>query len=745
MVLKNLLRRKGRTVLTILGVSIGIAVIITLGSLADGLEAGYQSILAGSTADMILADADSYDLTLSSIDESIGPELQAMPEIDAAAGMLQGLVQTEGNPYFFVFGYPQYSFPLERFQIIDGVHLNDPESERQRGTPMILGSAAAEAMSKSVGDTLRLGDSSFRVVGIYQSGEALEDGGSVILMQDAQELLGMQRHVSAYYIQLESDADVDHLKNRIQRLYSDLSLSTGEDLAENNQMTAALRAMVWGIAALAIIIGGVSTMNAQLMSVLERTHEIGVLRAVGWQKWRVMVMVLGESLAVSLLGGALGFLFGWGLLNLTEDALAAYGTSTSVSLGLMIQAFSVVFVLGLVGGLYPAYRASQLQPIEALRYEGGSTGKNSGRLPVGGMAIRNLWRRKARTFMTLGVIGLTVGAIMALNGMLLGMMDMMSDMGGSSEIILRKRDASDTSYSFIDERVGDRIRTMDGVEHVSGMTLSIAAAPDAAFIIALGYHPRQAAIREFNIVEGERIYSNSQIMIGRSFAESQNLRVGDVMVMGERRFRVMGIYEHSLSFYEMGGVVTLRDAQQMTGHLNKVTLFMVDTTDNADPVEVTTRINERFPEVQASLTGEFAEAMPDMEAARAMSDAVAYMAILVGGFGMMNTMLMSVLERTREIGVLRALGWRRRAILSLIMRESLTLGILGALVGIGVAFLMIAGLQSIPTYGEFLTPRWTPEVVIQSISVALLLSLAGGLWPAFRATRLQPVEALRYE
>jgi putative ABC transport system permease protein len=300
MVWKNLVRRKGRTILTILGVSIGIAIIIGLGSLAQGLQAGYSSMLSGSNADLILNEPDAYDLSMSSIDEQVGDEIQAMPEVDAVSGMLQGLVQAEGNPYFFVFGYPEGSFTLDRYNIIEGNALYSPEATRERGNPMILGSAAAEAMNKSIGDIVRLGESSFRVVGIYDSGQAFEDGGAVIRMQDAQEMLGMQHQVSAFYIQIDDKADVTRLKERIARQYSDLSLSTAEDLGERNQLADSVQGMVWGVAALAILIGGVSTMNSQLMSVMERTREIGVLRAVGWRRWRVMLMVLGESLAVSV-------------------------------------------------------------------------------------------------------------------------------------------------------------------------------------------------------------------------------------------------------------------------------------------------------------------------------------------------------------------------------------------------------------------------------------------------------------
>jgi len=111
----------------------------------------------------------------------------------------------------------------------------------------------------------------------------------------------------------------------------------------------------------------------------------------------------------------------------------------------------------------------------------------------------------------------------------------------------------------------------------------------------------------------------------------------------------------------------------------------------------------------------------------------------------LNTMLMAVMERTREIGVLRALGWRRWRILRMIMTEALTLGLFGGLLGIGIAFLLYHGFNNLTLYSGLLTARWEINTFLRAISIAIFLGLLGGLYPAFRATRLQPVEALRYE
>ena len=749
MTLKNLLRRKIRTLLTVLGISIGVAAIVALSALAAGLETGYNAMLTGSKADLILSQPNTFDISYSSIDESVGAELLAAPEVAEVSGMIQGFTQAEGEPIFFVFGYPKDSFILGRFQIVDGVDLNSREAQKARPKSILLGSSAAEVLDKGVGDTLRITGSAFRIVGIYQTGDIFEDSGAILDLSEAQALVGKPRQVSLFYIRLKDTSLNQRFIQRVERLYPDLSLSGIQEFADQQSMSDMLRGYVWAIGGLAIVIGGVGMMNAQLMSVMERTREIGVFRAVGWSKMRVMWLILGESIAVSIIGGVIGVGLGWLLLYLLSRQTVLLGGGTnSINADLLIQAFSIVILLGLVGGLYPAWRASRMQPVEALQYEGGSSGGKVRRLPVGGMAVQSLVQRSARTLLTLAAIGLTVGSIIAIESVIRGVSEEFTNMftGNNIEIMVRQADIADTSLSAVDERTGDKIAALPEVKSASGMIFSAVMMPEAGgFFILQGYNPNEAAIQRFKIVEGNPLSGNHQIILGRTIADTLKLGVGDNLDLSSLRYKITGIFESGISWEELGGVISLRDAQSFAGRPRKSSMYAVKLNDPSQAEGVVTKINNQFPDVHAALAGDFVEQLPDMESSEAITNAISFLAILIGGVGVLNTMLMAVFERTREIGVLRALGWRRRAILSLILKEALLIGLLGGIAGIGTALLMIFLLQQVPMVGSYLTPIWDWEVFVRAILIALMLGLLGGLYPAYRATRLQPVEALRYE
>jgi ABC-type lipoprotein release transport system permease subunit len=312
--------------------------------------------------------------------------------------------------------------------------------------------------------------------------------------------------------------------------------------------------------------------------------------------------------------------------------------------------------------------------------------------------------------------------------------------------MVRQADVADSSLSALDSSIGSKIAAMPDVAFVSGMMFTAVVIPEAgSFFIIQGYGPKEFAIQRYKISSGETLKNNRQIIIGKMAASALKKKVGDTLELSGSRFKVVGIYETGIGWEETGGVITLRDAQTLMGRPRKVTMYAIKVKDPARAAAVVERINTENPDAHAALSGEFVDQMPDMQNSNAMMFAITALAVVVGGLGVMNTMLMSVLERTREIGVLRALGWRRKAVLGMILREALLLGILGGLVGVIFALLLAGLLGLIPGVKEYLDPLWSLPVFTRALTTALALGMVGGIYPAYRATRLLPVEALRYE
>jgi len=698
----------------------------------------------GSGADLLVAQSDVVDIVFSVVDEEVGAALASLPGVKDASGMVYTMAPTEGVPYFIIFGYEPDGFAIQHFKIVAGEGLTE-RAARHGGRSLILGKAAADDLDKEVDDTLRLYEITYRIVGIYETGAPFEDGAGVVLLDDAQVISGHPHQVNAYLLKMRDIDDAERVRQRIEQRFSDLTVTTSSDFASKQDMITYIQGFTWAVSFLAVFIGGVGVMNTMLMSVFERTREFGALRAVGWRRRQVLGLVLRESLVLSGLGGLVGTGLGVVAVRAVEHVPMISGIQPgSFSLALFAQGIGVALVLGLVGGAYPAWRASRLTPAEAMRYEG-STGARTSRVRYGGAALHNLLRQPTRTLLTATSIGIAIMAMVSLGALADGLVAEITDIAsGDVQLVGIQADAS-IDLSTIDVGVVRHIAALPGVQHAEGFLTGYASVGDTPFFVVFGYRPLGRGIRDFHIVEGKPLTANRQIIIGRVTADNLSKRVGQTLRILDVPFRIVGIYETGVPFEEGGGVISLHDAQALFGQPHKVSFLGIWLEDPDQAETVRRGIEARLPEVAVSQASDFSENVVDLQLMRSSTWAIAFLALLVGGAGMMNTMVMSVFERTREIGVLRALGWCKGWVLWMILRESLALSLLGGIAGLVAGVVVSELLNANPLMAGFVQAHFSPGLFVQALTTALVLGAIGGAYPAWRASRMRPVEALRYE
>jgi putative ABC transport system permease protein len=244
----------------------------------------------------------------------------------------------------------------------------------------MLGVQLAEALGKKVGDKVEMEGAEFEVVAVYQSKNVYENGSAILPLAEMQRLMDRPNQVTAFQVALHFSPELEQRRDEVRAAIDGLRDENGRSLylsampareyAQTTIQILMFRAMAWTTSMLALIIGAIGMLNTMIMSVFEQTKQIGILRAIGWRKGRVMRMILGESLLLCLAGAAVGTLGAVGLVRWlsTLSTAAAYirGDTPPEVIGL---GFGVAVVVGLLGGLYPAYRGASLLPTEAIRHE----------------------------------------------------------------------------------------------------------------------------------------------------------------------------------------------------------------------------------------------------------------------------------------------------------------------------------------------------------------------------------------
>lgn len=377
LVVKNPFRNKTRSALAITGIAIGIIVIVALGMITGGLKNSTQSTLKAGSAEVTVVQAGSNGIgSGGSLNESYVTSLLNVSGVKNTAGTLSASntstssssSQSIGPGGLTITGIDSNKLSLEGIDSVNGTIFTNTSTDQ-----VIMGKTEAQSLNKTVGDTVNLLGQNFTITGIFETGNFMTDNGILMPLSTLQNLTNNNGKVSNILVKVTDNANVTTVSNSITSAYpNELSTTSAASSADRiNQGLSFIDTASWAISLLAIFIGAVGVINTMVMTVYERTREIGVLKAVGWKDSRILSMILGESIVLTLMAFVIGSIIAVVGVEVLLTLIPSVGSviTPSFSIDIFLRAFGVAVIVGIIGGLYPAYRASRLSPTEALRYE----------------------------------------------------------------------------------------------------------------------------------------------------------------------------------------------------------------------------------------------------------------------------------------------------------------------------------------------------------------------------------------
>ena len=409
--IESLNGNKMRSGLTVLGIVIGVAAVIAMLAIGNGAQASITGSISSIGTNLLFVfrgspdqggpggpgggGSGNNDRPLTLADAAAIADPFAAPSVESVAPVIQGngtiTFAGESSTTTISGVTPDYS-PVRNLELTEGDFINEEHMNGQMSV-VVLGPEAADAVfgrhDGIVGETIRMEGQPFRVIGVLvaKGGGAFgsEDNSAYIPFTTAQARLikhSSRDEIDVLYVQATTAESVpqasDEIANILRQRHrtpigdDDFTVFTQQDFLQTFEtITGVLTIFLGGIAGISLLVGGIGIMNIMLVSVTERTREIGLRKALGARKKDILLQFLTESSLLSLIGGIIGIMFGWLIAFTVGKVATATGNNFTPIVGtdaiLLSTSFSAI--IGLFFGIYPASRAANLEPVEALRYE----------------------------------------------------------------------------------------------------------------------------------------------------------------------------------------------------------------------------------------------------------------------------------------------------------------------------------------------------------------------------------------
>ena len=367
------------------------------------------------------------------------------------------------------------------------------------------------------------------------------------------------------------------------------------------------------------------------------------------------------------------------------------------------------------------------------------------------LIFKNLWSKKARSIGIAFAISVAVMTVVTLTVVSSGLEASAAAVLtlGHADFTVAQNGVSEVLYSNLDEGQLREVQATPGVKGAVGVLLETqhlnAANP---LFIEIGIAPDE--LRQFGVtVVAGRPYSESathEMMLGWRAAQDFGLHVGDRFEANGTWNTIVGIYSTGISYGDLGGMFPLTAIQTYNRVPGSVTLIFVHVVPGASVATVEKAITSTHPEMTTIQTAsQFGRADRNLVFLQAAATGSTILAILIGAVIVGNTMLLSLFERTREFGLLRAIGWTRSRVVSLVVGEGVVLAVVGAIAGVALSFAATAALENLPQLRGVLHANYTNQAFWRGLYTGLGMAIIGALYPALRAANLAPLKALSRE